>query len=606
MLDLSSSPSSSSYTNNKNNNYNDNNNSILPSHPSNRYNSTNLTSSFISDSTISSSFFDFSGEQQQVENNYYYCNNPNVSNDNDYTKNNSPSLMMFIEDFNQNVNDQNHQSSSSSLPIELNFILMPYRWSRVITDCALSVYYVTPSGRVLFNQSEVQEYLNCPFNCRCYLSDNVDVDNNFQSLNFNHVFNFDPTVASFQSFNTNLNEQYIQLPKAKMPSNQIDHQQHASKFNQCMLWFASLSVQELTNRIEAVKNYFQVQVVDDLREIYRLRLNSHSWAEAKVISLSDYPPDALNYDQWFYSVDWADMRVTMDGKIYARHLTIDQWRHLAWEFIHSGLNWTEWIWEKLLLSSDENDQQQEFNNNKNNNNVSYENSAIIEKIISDMIDKVDNNFATTTTSTTTTTTNNNNNNNNMISQNNFSQLVKPIILSLTEGEKKDDDYDVDKNKCINFHYLPLTQNTINIGTETSQVQKRPKRKCAEIARMKIASYKHYGNELMSSWIHHDSENKKLDNKLKTKQLQIENRTKKQTQFKNNSNNNINTKLINNNNNHHHYSLRSKSPSSSKRIHEIVHNNHDHLPKQQQQTTNKSIKKKVMIKFKKKGKIIFLN
>ena len=42
---------------------------------------------------------------------------------------------------------------------DLAYVLVPYRWTRVVSNDSTSVYYITPSGRALLNTREAENYI---------------------------------------------------------------------------------------------------------------------------------------------------------------------------------------------------------------------------------------------------------------------------------------------------------------------------------------------------------------------------------------------------------------------------------------------------------------
>ena len=194
----------------------------------------------------------------------------------------------------------------------LAYVLVPYRWSRIVSNSGHSVYYITPSGRVLLSIAETMQYLTSEQYCKCYLD---------PMLTFEEVFFFDPTVGS------------LQLPEI------IEDDQHQYPKWKCAHWISSVPELDMVTRVKATRRYLEAQSIVSSEDIFKVRA-----AAGLVPAIND------DFNVWLNSADWNDFIVLANGHTFARQLTNDHLKHLVFEFALNGTNLNSYM-EQLLMES---------------------------------------------------------------------------------------------------------------------------------------------------------------------------------------------------------------------------------------------------------------
>lgn len=202
-------------------------------------------------------------------------------------------------------------SAAVSMLHQLSYVLVPYGWTRSISPSG-TIFYVTPSGRVLLSKRDVEEYLREKHTCKGTLDQDQYID---------EVFSFDPSFAS------------MQLPPPPVGTGcdcervlaKILHGDSAELQMQLLTFFAMsyLRGSQVVNQDELkTQDHSMVSIFIYLIDL--LQLGADEFLDESM------PPSECLLGQ----LDWDDFLVTKkDGRIYPQRLSDSQLVHLSLELI---------------------------------------------------------------------------------------------------------------------------------------------------------------------------------------------------------------------------------------------------------------------------------
>lgn len=166
------------------------------------------------------------------------------------------------------------------------YIILPFAWSRITVN--YTVYYVSPSGRVLLSDQEVFAYLTSEQTCKCYLH---------LSWSYDQVFNFDPFVCSLQPMQADCN-------------------------STCESWINCRPPENTHNWLTNIRRHLVNQEVTDFNV-------------AKEARRAGGIPGKQTED---LSLDLKEHLVISTGETFYRAMTLAHYRHLAFEMNLSAVD----------------------------------------------------------------------------------------------------------------------------------------------------------------------------------------------------------------------------------------------------------------------------
>lgn len=192
-------------------------------------------------------------------------------------------------------------------------IVVPYKWSRVILENGhqQSVYYVTPSGRVLFNMEEVIAYLSNSRNCVCFLED-------VYTLPLTKVFNFEPSLGFYQ----------MGRPTERPDKNNNNKASSYTFAAAITAWCIQTPAVEMKAQFRAVLELLTKDEITDPYEAYLLY-------NSKNNSTSDLPNDPKisnrlrSFKHWLGTVNFDEMLFTRSYGVMPKILSPMQLKHLT-------------------------------------------------------------------------------------------------------------------------------------------------------------------------------------------------------------------------------------------------------------------------------------
>lgn len=168
----------------------------------------------------------------------------------------------------------------------MQFIILPFAWSRITVN--YTVYYVSPSGRVLLSDQEVFDYLSSEQTCKCYLH---------LSWSYDEVFNFDPFVCSLQPM-------------------------QADSYSTCEAWINCRPPENTHNWLTNILRHLVNQEVTDLNAAKEAR---------RAAGIAGGQKEDL-------SLDLKEHLVISTGETFYRAMTLAHYRHLAFEMNQSDVD----------------------------------------------------------------------------------------------------------------------------------------------------------------------------------------------------------------------------------------------------------------------------
>lgn len=206
-------------------------------------------------------------------------------------------------------------SSTISFYPPVSTITVPYRWQRVVVTNAHSVYYISPSGRVLLDLTDLYYYLSSKHTCKCYLEPVLE-------MAFLDIFNFDPNVISISTVQSEKNFQAVH--------------------SEC---------EERAKRVKPHILNAQVQ-----RTIAYLSEEMINFEEARMVMNRTQKVDNVNLYTWMMNFDWERIRIMPDGRKVSYFLENYHLIHITKELtmtgqldnvLHSSLDWKTFFYKKV-------------------------------------------------------------------------------------------------------------------------------------------------------------------------------------------------------------------------------------------------------------------
>lgn len=158
-----------------------------------------------------------------------------------------------------------------------------------------TVYYVTPSGRVLLSEEEAFEYLHREdIFCRCYLP--------IDGLLFNEVFNFEYEIGSLSL-----------MDELESPGS-----------SRCLAWCQTMSSnpEDMRNRLESTRQYIESEKASDKLSARRRNVHLKKTEKADVLVMLSQSNELI---------------VMEDGDVFIRDLTDQHLKHLSYELWKTGV-----------------------------------------------------------------------------------------------------------------------------------------------------------------------------------------------------------------------------------------------------------------------------
>lgn len=189
---------------------------------------------------------------------------------------------------------------------------------------ALSVYYISPSGRVLLDLTDLYYYLSSKHTCKCYLEPVL-------KMNYLDTFNFDPNVISISK-------------EQSEKDLQIAH-------SECEDWVKKVKPPFLKAQVQRTVAYLAEEVI--------------SLEEARNVMNRTQRVDNVNLYIWMKNFDWERIRIMPDGRKVSYFLENYHLTHLTRELTMTGHleNVLYSSWKTMFQSAKE--VQDELNNKEN-------------------------------------------------------------------------------------------------------------------------------------------------------------------------------------------------------------------------------------------------